>query len=194
MLRRFRQCCLDGSQPQLSTFCTTRTQRNATPLRAGRRFQVFPTAGDDNNDTSTLATYQGPPLLFDSDAPQTDFSSLDLAARMTLMFADEVKFRPLTLFGQEPIWNPNSLRKSALTFLRNWDVQFRCDVLPWLGWFSLTSKEDSEDFLCLMQAIYDGSVECDGGDQSDSDWVCFSRRAGVLKVDLTVRFVCQPPV
>ncbi|ROV89296.1 hypothetical protein VSDG_09104 [Cytospora chrysosperma] len=90
------------------------------------RIQVFLTAVDNRIDAGPGVAYSGPPLLFDIGASHTDFSSLELAARMTLMFADEVYFSQLTFYGQPPMWNHKSLKKSAHTFLKPWDVQYRC--------------------------------------------------------------------
>lgn len=175
-------------QPRRSASSTKTGSIHTTPKQDGT-FRVFLSAADDRIDAGTQATYLGPPLLFELDAPQPDFTSLELAARMALMFADEVYFSPLALYGQRPTWNHNSLRKSALTFLRTWDVQYRCDVLPWTGWFSISNKGEAKEFLSLMRALHDGSVEC----EVDEEWACFLRQKGVLRVDLMARFVYRPP-
>lgn len=182
---------LNVCQPRRSISSRRKSQNIDNAPKKDRTFQVFLTAMDDRIGTGPHAAYSGPSLLFDMDASQPDFSSLELAARMTLMFADDLYFLPLTLYGQRPIWNHDSLRRSALTFLRAWDVQYRCDVLPWTGWFSVNSKREAADFLILLQALYDGSLECEGS-EADEDWTCFSRQKGVLRVDLTARFAYSP--
>ncbi|KUI62522.1 hypothetical protein VP1G_11437 [Cytospora mali] len=183
---------LSVCQPRQSAFSTKKPQDINIARRKDRIYRVFLGAVDDHLDTGDHVMYCGPPLLFDIDASQPDLSLLELAARMTLMFADEVHFSTLTYYGLRPIWNHNSLRKSALAFLRAWDVQYRCDVLPWVGWFSISSKGDCEDFLALIRALYDGSTDYQG-EEGDENWACFSRRKGVLRVDLTARFVYRRP-
>lgn len=178
----------DGDTSRLKVSSIRKSQNIDSAQKQNWKFQVFLTAVDDCIDAGPRAAYSGPPLLFDIDASQPDFSSLELAARMTLMFADEVYFSPLTLYGQRPMWNHNSLRKSAHMFLKAWDVQYRCNVLPWIGWFGISSNRESADFLILLQALDDGCLECRGG-RGNKEWTCFSRRKGVLRVDLTARFV-----
>ncbi|KUI65160.1 hypothetical protein VM1G_11347 [Cytospora mali] len=183
---------LSVCQPRQSAFSNKKPQDINIAHRKDRIYRVFLAAVDDDLDTGDHIMYSGPPLLFDIDASQPDLSSLELAARMTLMFADEVHFSTLTYYGLRPIWNHNSLRRSALTFLRAWDVQYRCDVLPWVGWFSTSRKEECEEFLALIRALYVGSTDFQGG-EGDENWTCFSRRKGVLRVDLTARFVYRRP-
>lgn len=175
-------------QPRQSVSSVRKPQTIDTTPKQDRRIQVFLTAVDNRIDAGPGVAYSGPPLLFDIGASHTDFSSLELAARMTLMFADEVYFSQLTFYGQPPMWNHKSLKKSAHTFLKPWDVQYRCGVLPWIGWFGINSHKETADFLVLLQALDDGSLKCKGS-RGDEEWACFSRRNGVLRVDLTARFV-----
>lgn len=184
----------EGRQPHArrSVSLMRKLRNNDDAPKETRKFQVFLSAVDDRIDNGPHATYSGPPLVFDIDSARPDLSSLDLAARMTLMFADEVYFSPLTFYGQQKEWNHESLRESALTYLRTRDVQYRCDVLAWTGWFQVSGKREAADFLALLQALYEGSGECELSENDIKEWDCFSRRKGVLRVDLTARFVNGP--
>lgn len=120
---------------------------------------------------------------------------------------------------------------------------FRCEVLPWLGWFPL-------EYGCGRNGIseewWDKSVDCgsgggrgggggdktktktktkkanktkgkggkeeereeggawrkkkkeedqkkkEEGDEDDENWVCFSRKDGVMRIDLTTKFAYRP--
>ncbi|ROW12048.1 hypothetical protein VMCG_00836 [Cytospora schulzeri] len=116
---------LNVCQSRRSVSSSRKTRNINTTPKDHREFQVFLAAVDDRIDAGSRATWSGPPLLFDIDALRPNFSSLELAARMTLMFADEVCFSQLTRHSKMPKWDHDSLRAIALTFLRAWDVQYR---------------------------------------------------------------------
>lgn len=215
---------------------------------------------------TTAAPVEGPPP-WASPTPPTALEALDLAARKTLFYADEVLYGPLkrnrydyhnphphsnkkhgksrtttttTMVPPPPPvpWNDARLRDLTRFWLRpedGWAVVFRCEVAPWLGWFDPSGPNNKQ----IFDEWWDKSVECGAGaatnnnnnttttkaiknnnkdrtttkrgkerwaqnileeddddddddDVNDEDWVCFTRKNGVLRIDLTAKFAYRP--
>lgn len=213
----------------------------------------------DLNDLVSSSNLSNPSSNSNSSSSSSNsfFETLDLAARQTLFYADEVLYAPLKQNRYDGAathvpWNDARLRDLARFWLQpedGWEVLFRCEVLPWLGWFGLEDGKISEEWwdrsvvdeggrerdktgrktatatTNLMtrtlsrkgkEVVGEGSSNSSGSggggggggeerkkkkdgdgvddDNGDDDWVCFSRKDGVMRIDLVVKFGYRPPL
>lgn len=226
---------------------------------------VSASPSNTNHTTTTTTTTSNN----GSNGSNAFIETLESAARQALFYADEVLYAPLKQNRYDgaatPVpWNDARLRDLARFWLQpedGWEVLFRCEVLPWLGWFHLEDgkmdetwwdkgapmgvhdegkkqqryqEEDSNSSGggsgsgsgssssmtnnlitrtlsrkgkgVAVEAEVSGSgshndgggakerIEKGEGNDDDDEWVCFSRKNGVMRIDLVVKFGYRPSV
>lgn len=130
----------------------------------------------------------------------TSLNALDLAARQSLMFADERAFqspwgRP---FDAElpPVWDTEALAAAAQVFLTaemGWEVVYRCKMFETVGeadgeWWGLAMGWERERFLECLRRVSEKGVQDGVNISADEHGHGNGEQDGHLRVHLMAKF------